>query len=567
MIRGLAKARSATTVRPGIVILLLSTVLSAQSAQPQAPQGGRPGVVATPSSAATATRNQTAGIIRGRVRSADTGAPLARAYVTLSATGVRDQRSATTDARGVYEFRNLAAGRYFVSVSRTGYVTTPFGQRRGEAVRSTAIEIVNAQVVESIDVSLVRGGAIEGRVVDQRGEPLVEATVFVARSSMINGERRFDGTYTASTATDDRGFFRLYGLDAGSKYLAVNASTLLGNNNQPITFYPGTVLPSEAQPLVMTAGQEIAGITLQVIPVRLSTISGTVTDSTSRPAPDSSISADAGAPVRGGRTLKDGSFSIANVPPGRYELNVQTATREYVSVPVVVADTDVVVSLVTAPSWPVRGRIVFEEGRAPAGVAFDTVAVNLQSRYEGGVSSLKMWTGPKVSSDWTFETPTALGAGAITASSRTPRPPGGRDPWMFKGVFRRGVDVTDTLIDFTSAVDDLEVVLTTRVTLLTGTVVDRKGVPSRDVAVVIFADDPEKWRSPSRFVRVVRTTQTGQFSASSLPPGKYRAIALDDIEQGAEADASFLERLRSSSTALTIGEGETKTVNLRVVAP
>jgi hypothetical protein len=373
-----------------------------------------------------------------------------------------------------------------------------------------------------------------------------------------------------SASTDDRGFFRLYGLDVGSHYLVVNARNGLADSNLPLTYYPGTVLPSEAQPFVMTTGQEIGGISIQMMPVRMSTVTGTVTDSTGRPAAVLSIRVSNGSASVNGRPWKDGSFSITNVPPGSYLLNVQAETKEGVegaSAPVVVAGTDVALSLVTLRSWPVRGRIVFDEGRPPAGVSFDTVGINLQSGLEGGASTLTLWTPPKVSSDWTFETPTALGAGLIRATLRTRGPVGDRDPWMLKGVFRRGVDVTDTLIDFTGGVDDLEVVLTTRVTLVTGTVSDRKGAPLRDAAVVLFADEDEKWRSPSRFIRVARTTQTGQFSVRSLPPGKYRAIALDDLELGAESDAQFLEQLRRSSTALTIGEGETKTVNLKVMEP
>ena len=53
------------------------------------------------------------------------GAPLRRAQVRLSAAEVRVNRSATTDAEGRYEFPDLPAGRYNVSVSRSGFVSLP----------------------------------------------------------------------------------------------------------------------------------------------------------------------------------------------------------------------------------------------------------------------------------------------------------------------------------------------------------------------------------------------------------------------------------------------------------
>ena len=68
--------------------------------------------------------------IRGRVVAADTGAPLRRAQVRLSAAEVRVNRSATTDAEGRYEFPELPAGRYNIFVTRSGFVSLSFGQQR-----------------------------------------------------------------------------------------------------------------------------------------------------------------------------------------------------------------------------------------------------------------------------------------------------------------------------------------------------------------------------------------------------------------------------------------------------
>src|SRR5262245_18731469 len=54
-------------------------------------------------------------IIRGRVVSAETGAPLARAEILLVLVGARRSESdpvVATDEQGRYEFRGLTAGRY-----------------------------------------------------------------------------------------------------------------------------------------------------------------------------------------------------------------------------------------------------------------------------------------------------------------------------------------------------------------------------------------------------------------------------------------------------------------------
>jgi hypothetical protein len=62
----------------------------------------------------------------------------------------------------------------------------------------------------------------------------------------------------------------------------------------------------------------------------------------------------------------------------------------------------------------------------------------------------------------------------------------------------------------------------------------------------------------------VRSSQSGQFKASSLPPGRYLVTAVDVFEDGAEREADALERLRRSATSLTLGEGESKTVNVKL---
>jgi hypothetical protein len=56
----------------------------------------------------------------------------------------------------------------------------------------------------------------------------------------------------------------------------------------------------------------------------------------------------------------------------------------------------------------------------------------------------------------------------------------------------------------------------------------------------------------------------GQFTLRALPPGRYLVIGVDYLETGDEQDPEILETLRRKATTLTIGEGETKTLNLKL---
>src|SRR4051794_38669412 len=71
--------------------------------------------------------------IHGRVVAGDTGQPLSRARITVSAPELREQggrRTTSTNRDGRYELNNLPAGRYSVSVARSGFLTLRYGQRR-----------------------------------------------------------------------------------------------------------------------------------------------------------------------------------------------------------------------------------------------------------------------------------------------------------------------------------------------------------------------------------------------------------------------------------------------------
>jgi hypothetical protein len=137
---------------------------------------------------------------------------------------------------------------------------------------------------------------------------------------------------------------------------------------------------------------------------------------------------------------------------------------------------------------------------------------------------------------------------------------------MLKSVLLDGRDITDTPIDIKGSgdVDGLQVVITNRVTEVSGAVSDAKGHPVREYAVVVFADEAARWKWPSRFLATARPDQQGRFKIANLPPGRYLAVALDYLEEGQSEDPDYLETLRASATRFALADGETKTLDLKV---
>ena len=163
-----------------------------------------------------------------------------------------------------------------------------------------------------------------------------------------------------------------------------------------------------------------------------------------------------------------------------------------------------------------------------------------------------------VKGDGTFELRGLTGTRLIRAVGL---PPG----WMLKSVLVNGADVTDSGVEFKpgETVAGLEVVLTSKVTDVSGTVKGSNGQPVTDYTLVVFSDQPERWAVPfSRHVASARPNLEGRFELKSLPAGGYYAIAADYIAQGEWGDPEVLERLKAKATKFSLDEGESKTLEL-----
>src|SRR6187200_2999991 len=190
--------------------------------------------------------------ISGRVTTADTGSPVRGAEVRLSIDG-GIRRLVTTNGEGRFEIRNLPAGEYRLTVSKTGFITLEYGQQRPFETAST-ITLGEGQSATG-NVALLRGGAIFGRVLDEFGDPSVGTRVQVLRNRAEGGGRRLLPVGMADQ-TDDTGAFRIYGLPPGEYYVAASTGLIDAIKRDPPVYYPGTTAFAEALPITLGAGAE-----------------------------------------------------------------------------------------------------------------------------------------------------------------------------------------------------------------------------------------------------------------------------------------------------------------------
>jgi hypothetical protein len=165
--------------------------------------------------------------------------------------------------------------------------------------------------------------------------------------------------------------------------------------------------------------------------------------------------------------------------------------------------------------------------------------------------------GGTVAPDRTFELSGFSGRSRIWVTEL----PGG---WTVSRVEIDGTDVTDETFELRAGVEArARVIVSNQLGVVRGSVTVRE-LPMADVAVLVFSADPTRWSVPSRFVRWSRTDAKGQFSIDGLPPGEYRAIALDDFVDDEPLDAEALGPLRDMGTTVSVNVGTPATVGLAV---
>ncbi len=146
-----------------VAILGPALVLPRTSASGQASAPGQVTPARPPTQGAEAAKGTA--VIKGTVVAMDTGAPLRRvqlrAFGTTPAAG--GTRVTTTDDQGRFELRELAAGRYTINASKSGFVSLQYGQRR-PSERGTPVEVADGETVEKVTIALPRGGVITGRI-------------------------------------------------------------------------------------------------------------------------------------------------------------------------------------------------------------------------------------------------------------------------------------------------------------------------------------------------------------------------------------------------------------------
>ncbi|HEX8161551.1 MAG TPA: carboxypeptidase-like regulatory domain-containing protein [Pyrinomonadaceae bacterium] len=278
-----------------------------------------------------------AGAVAGRV-TRDEGKPAANVPVLLVVADYNAKPVArtTTDADGRYRIANVPVGRYRVRALAPAFAS-PEERAGGDVyLPGKTVNVGAGEAVEGVDLTLVRGGVITGRVTNAEGKPVVAERVHVTEGDQDARRRRSESVVPYNEfETDDRGVYRVFGLPAG-RYV-VSAGEDVDNNSVRVgggpqlyarTFHPNATDPAQARAVDVSPGAEArdVDITLADAP-KTYAARGRIVDEAGRPVAGVTywwgpLVGDAktlgGTGSEGVPTNADGEFVVPGLLPGRY---------------------------------------------------------------------------------------------------------------------------------------------------------------------------------------------------------------------------------------------------------
>jgi Carboxypeptidase regulatory-like domain len=340
-------------------------------------------------------------VITGRVVADESGDPVANARVVANA-GSSDRLITVTERDGRFSLP--------VPPGRHGIVATKPRFARGQVTVDAG--------AEGVEIRLRRGAAISGRIIDEFGDPVVGATVFVETPK---------AAAVANTITDDRGGYRIGGLSAGTFNVAVRTigpmefqslggGRFAGSPAQIKTYYANATTATEAQPLEINWGDERAGVDLVLPAARAGlqpfagrpsavSIAQMVRESGQSSPPRVSALPPSSGVIRGrvtasngtalsyaavrmswdaqaGRTDSDGRFEFRGLPAGTHRISASKVGYFEREIPVPLKQNETLDDRQwSLEAWGiVAGRVFDEYGDPVQGARMEV----LQLRYEAG---------------------------------------------------------------------------------------------------------------------------------------------------------------------------------------
>ncbi len=488
--------------------------------------------------------------ISGKVVNALTGEVLPGAVVSLGpAQGEDTIDSVRTGETGEFRFEGLHAGKYALRAEARGFSRQGFDEHDGFFTGIVAGGVVDS---EHLVFRLRPDAVIAGQIVDENNEPVREGQVMLYRRQRVEG--RESTTMFSSAALNDEGQYRFPHLSAGTYFVVVRAHPWYAQNGEivqvgkmrqvengvvvdgaadsdvvgeqgtpaelqrerefdvayPTTYYPGVTEESGATPIVLEAGQRITTdmrlIAVPAVHLRVHAAGADESD-TLRADLAQRIFDGPPQPAQGSQSEK-GEVDVAGLPPGEYEVQVQSygkIPQSWTQEVAVTADAEITVARQTSGAQ-VKGTIRLEDGSFPTS---GFVQLTSAGRSFGAQILDK--------GEFEFGEPVPPGRYEVNAGG----PPGGRP----SAIAAQAAKVEGQMLEIgTAGVVHLSIKMSEKLGTVNGTVL-RAGKPLPGAMVVLV---PQDFRNNLGLIRRDQSDLDGTFTLPAVLPGKYTVVAIPD---------------------------------------
>jgi len=208
--------------------------------------------VMTASSQTTAA-NSPSNTVKGHISLKDQ--PIADVGVKVRLMNSNSGRPPTyrgrSDPEGNYVIANIPNGTYQVSPEAPEFWTDPS--------RARVLILSDGETIGNVDFAMTRGGVITGKVTTLSGNRPLIAQQVVLRTSVPENQ-------SATSETDDRGIYRIFGLAPGKYKVAVTPPRSSTRRLPPFdqTFFPATTSFEKAEFVEVSEGAEVKGVDITI---------------------------------------------------------------------------------------------------------------------------------------------------------------------------------------------------------------------------------------------------------------------------------------------------------------
>jgi hypothetical protein len=540
----------------GLILLCAPAVLPAQNSggvQTAIPLGGF----------------RVSGIVANKIG----GHPLAGARVVVADTRNRENVvSMVTTEDGRFTF-HVPAGKYSLSAEKRGFLTTSY---KGHEEFSTAIVTGAGFDTESLVIHLAPNAVLSGKVFDESGEPVRNASVTVFREDHGSGIGLIQAI--SQSNTDDQGTYEVTSLGDGTYFVSAHAKpwyavhpvssrggevavpSTVGPSLDvayPVTYYADATESDDATPIPIRGGDRVeADVHLVPVPALHLFVHVAGGESRGFEMPmfqKQSFDEMAQVEVGGANMVSPGVFEITGIPAGRYAVGVAGFRGAAVNEPSEVDLTSNTPELDMAsgnPTSTVKAKVqVVGELKLPT-----PLRVAMRNR-KGRVAAVREVnaegeaTFPNISTgEYSFlagspnqaYTAKVASTSGVTAGRKLNVPPGS------------SLDITLSLIGGQVTVEG---------------VAQRSGKPFPGAMVVLVPKDPESKRE---FFRRDQSDMDGTFSLPQVFPGAYTVIAIEDgwdLDWGKPAVLEQYTKRGQSITVASQAKGEAQLPDAVEVQP